>query len=483
MSRTRLAHVAAGLALVSHALAGCYSGGQSGGKSEFAQGKIEDICDRKLLGDYLPRQPRTACLTENDFSWHFEIKLISGEDRKLPLEECISGLTKEITGCEFGGSSTYDNWEYTSDPNRGTCADEDDTEPEKPKDIEGFKDCDQQQIESINREVGYATSMANDAKNIMPVDNYYKTLFSQKSRDKVGFEIRVRRIYNKVSAIIGDPQYALAFRCFAKEEGPCAPTAGVPTWAHTDAFTKVVTLCPAWFNGKPMDTNNLIDKCDDPADKTWDYLYIYKQSRAFTIFHEFTHLGYVTSPLNKDYAYGLKQCLALKDGKHENKEHCGGGKCDVTKDVENPDTLAFVAADNGTQLVQRIIMKGRANPSPQTGGWFSDKCGRRIKPKDNRKGSEAGGHDDLKKVTETEKKPEDGKKPNGEETGNETDGGKGALDDKKQTTTGEGGEAPQGGKKAKSGAGGEGSEGQKGSEGKTKRNTKLHPRDLTMERL
>ncbi len=113
MSRIRLAHAAAGLALVSQALAGCFSGGQSGGNSEFAKGKIEDICNRKLLGDYMPEQRRPACLTEKDFSWHFEIKLLSDDDRKLPLEECISGLTKEITGCEFGGSTAYDNWEYT----------------------------------------------------------------------------------------------------------------------------------------------------------------------------------------------------------------------------------------------------------------------------------------------------------------------------------------------------------------------------------
>ena len=214
--------------------------------------------------------------------------------------------------------------------------------------------------------------------------------------------------------------------------------------------------------------------------------------------------------MNKDYAYGLKQCLALKDRKHKNPEECGG-KCDATKDVENPDSLTFVAAgeqsllpfshkDNATQLVQCIIMKGWANPSPETGYWFSTRCQRKIKPEYPSKGSETGGHDDLKKVTETGKQQKDGKKPNGEETENETDGGEGALDDEKQTTTGEGGEAPQrgkkgkagaggegsegeGGKKAKAGAGGEGSEGQEGSEGKTKRTTKLHPRDLTMEGL
>ena len=113
MSRTKVSHALAGLAMVSQALASCFSGGESGGNSEFAREKIENICNHYLLGDYMPEQGRTACLTEKDFSWHFEIKLISDDDRNLPLEDCVSGLTKELAGCEFGGSTAYDNWEYT----------------------------------------------------------------------------------------------------------------------------------------------------------------------------------------------------------------------------------------------------------------------------------------------------------------------------------------------------------------------------------
>ncbi len=123
--------------------------------------------------------------------------------------------------------------------------------------------------------------MARVASNIMPVDNFYKTLFSQKSRDKPGFEIRVKGIYRKVSEIAEDPQYTLGFRCYPTETGPCAPVKGVPTWAETDPVTKVVTLCPAWFDNEiTMDTNDLIDQCIDPADKTWDYLWRYKRSRG-----------------------------------------------------------------------------------------------------------------------------------------------------------------------------------------------------------
>ena len=56
----------------------------------------------------------------------------------------------------------------------------------------------------------------------MPVDKFYKTLFSKESRDKLAFELKVQLIYKKVSAIAGDPQYSLAFRCYAEQTGPCA---------------------------------------------------------------------------------------------------------------------------------------------------------------------------------------------------------------------------------------------------------------------
>ena len=176
----------------------------------------------------------------------------------------------------------------SSDPNRGICVDEDDTEPEEPDDtdpvgpddIQISPGCSEQQIASINKEVEYATLMANVAKNIMPVDNYYKALFSQKSRDAVGFETRVQGIYSKVSDIFGESQYTLAFRCFDTETGRCAPSDGGPTWAVTDPVTNVVTLCPAWFNENTMDTKALIDECKDREDEKWEYLYRYKLSRG-----------------------------------------------------------------------------------------------------------------------------------------------------------------------------------------------------------
>ena len=58
------------------------------------------------------------------------------------------------------------------------------------------------------------------------------------------------------------------------------PVNKVPTWAKTDGVTKVVTLCPAWFNENTMNTTVLIDKCKNPKNKDWDYLQDYKLSRG-----------------------------------------------------------------------------------------------------------------------------------------------------------------------------------------------------------
>ena len=122
--------------------------------------------------------------------------------------------------------------------------------------------------------------MAALGKNVMPVDNFYKTLFSQKSRDKFGFEARVKGIYSKVTGLVEDPQYDLGFRCKDKEEGPCARTDEGETWASTDPIVGVVTLCPAWFGENTMDTDDVIDQCKNPQNKDWDYLHLYKKSRG-----------------------------------------------------------------------------------------------------------------------------------------------------------------------------------------------------------
>ncbi len=45
----------------------------------------------------------------------------------------------------------------------------------------------------------------------------------------------------------------------------------------------------------------------------------------------------------RDYAYGVKDCLALAAGKHQNPKQCQG-TCNPRESFENADTLALVAA-------------------------------------------------------------------------------------------------------------------------------------------
>ncbi|PGH13159.1 hypothetical protein AJ79_03867 [Helicocarpus griseus UAMH5409] len=116
----------AGTALAPAALADCFKSGPEGINRSWAMDQLKTVCNTYMLGSYEKGQQRHACLTDtNQISqWFFTIKLRDDRNfRVMNEEECLSGLGKEITGCDLGGHSKYDNWEYTSDPNRGACAD------------------------------------------------------------------------------------------------------------------------------------------------------------------------------------------------------------------------------------------------------------------------------------------------------------------------------------------------------------------------
>ncbi|KAI9798501.1 MAG: hypothetical protein M1833_004768 [Piccolia ochrophora] len=107
------------------AYADCFESGAypSQQSKDSAKRKVPKFCARRLVGDYAAGQARTHCLSDGvDFRWDFLTQLRPDvQDRPLPLDECISGLTKEIDGCDRGGDSTYDNWHYKADINKGPC--------------------------------------------------------------------------------------------------------------------------------------------------------------------------------------------------------------------------------------------------------------------------------------------------------------------------------------------------------------------------
>ncbi|KAH9903749.1 hypothetical protein F4778DRAFT_97826 [Xylariomycetidae sp. FL2044] len=109
------------------AAADCYS--DPSGRSSRWQGNqiptavIEKICnDGTFNGAYEgsgDKKKRAHVYRVNGDTWpleRFEISRLGSSARDLPNYECVSGLTKEVMGCEYGGGSKYTNWEYKSRP-------------------------------------------------------------------------------------------------------------------------------------------------------------------------------------------------------------------------------------------------------------------------------------------------------------------------------------------------------------------------------
>ncbi|KAL8861912.1 MAG: hypothetical protein Q9178_001781 [Gyalolechia marmorata] len=62
---------------------------------------------------------------ENGQCYVFELRRIaSGSNsalRSITEDECIGGMNRELFGCDRGGKSSYTNWMYKADPNKGPC--------------------------------------------------------------------------------------------------------------------------------------------------------------------------------------------------------------------------------------------------------------------------------------------------------------------------------------------------------------------------
>lgn len=96
------------------ASASCYSGGHrpSDADRRDVAGRLAQICREHFVGDIISGTPKRFCLDTDANRWNVNIHLIQGVSRHLPIDECISGLIKEVQGCEFGGETKYTNWFY-----------------------------------------------------------------------------------------------------------------------------------------------------------------------------------------------------------------------------------------------------------------------------------------------------------------------------------------------------------------------------------
>jgi hypothetical protein len=86
---------------------------QAGGKVA-ATNSLSNVCE-KLKGPYKKNQERSTCVSKREGTrFDFIIKNISGDrNRRLTVEECKTGLFKEVDNCATGGHTKRDDWEFT----------------------------------------------------------------------------------------------------------------------------------------------------------------------------------------------------------------------------------------------------------------------------------------------------------------------------------------------------------------------------------
>ncbi|KAF7559136.1 hypothetical protein G7046_g5025 [Stylonectria norvegica] len=108
--------------LSSLATAGCYSGGESWGDQKAGvQTTLRDqLCQGTLSGHFDQGQEKSACMAMNDRHADFTVKRKTGP-LDLSPSDCYFYFNREIDGCGNGGSTEYEDWIFTSDPNGGPC--------------------------------------------------------------------------------------------------------------------------------------------------------------------------------------------------------------------------------------------------------------------------------------------------------------------------------------------------------------------------
>ncbi|OCK81061.1 hypothetical protein K432DRAFT_392509 [Lepidopterella palustris CBS 459.81] len=84
----------------------------------------------RMQGSFEKTQHRNARIFKagEDVSWYFSIERQAKEGGILVLNECKTGLLREVNGCEHGGRSKLGDWIFTtklfrSVPDDGQCSD------------------------------------------------------------------------------------------------------------------------------------------------------------------------------------------------------------------------------------------------------------------------------------------------------------------------------------------------------------------------
>ncbi|KAF7505935.1 hypothetical protein GJ744_012377 [Endocarpon pusillum] len=110
-----------GTSLLSIASAGCFSGGTTWDDKGRAIATLEGVC-KELTGDYNGGITRSTCRNgSGDLRYNFTVKKDTSGHGKLGRDYCVRMLSREISGCDHGGRSSYADFTFTSDPNAGKC--------------------------------------------------------------------------------------------------------------------------------------------------------------------------------------------------------------------------------------------------------------------------------------------------------------------------------------------------------------------------
>ncbi|KAL9636091.1 MAG: hypothetical protein Q9204_002389 [Flavoplaca sp. TL-2023a] len=102
----------------------CFTGGELWDRS-LGPPAVNRAC-RALAGDYRRDESKVEKLGQrNGQCYVFELTRIRGGSdanlRRITENECKGGMNKELFGCDRGGKSSYTNWTYKADPNKGPC--------------------------------------------------------------------------------------------------------------------------------------------------------------------------------------------------------------------------------------------------------------------------------------------------------------------------------------------------------------------------
>ncbi|KAF1969410.1 hypothetical protein BU23DRAFT_601608 [Bimuria novae-zelandiae CBS 107.79] len=104
----------------------CFKTGAKWGHPKQLYGKAAVFaCYNKLSGTYKRGQVYRVCgPVSNSMSVEFKLGLTgknAPKTRYISGGECLSGMSSEINSCSRGGQTTYGNWYYRVDPNKGGC--------------------------------------------------------------------------------------------------------------------------------------------------------------------------------------------------------------------------------------------------------------------------------------------------------------------------------------------------------------------------